>query len=76
MSLLSFFGCGRTKTPEYPTDTLTARDGTEFTLTFFQHASIGIRVGGHHIYIDPVGNFAGQPKADLILLTQIGRAHV
>lgn len=75
MSLLSFFGCGRTKTPEYPTDTLTARDGTEFTLTFFQHASIGIRVGGHHIYIDPVGNFAGQPKADLILLTHSHNDH-
>lgn len=34
MSLLSIFGCGRAKTPEYPADRLSARDGTEFTITF------------------------------------------
>ena len=33
MSLLSIFGCGRAKTPEYPADRLSARDGTEFTST-------------------------------------------
>lgn len=69
MSLLSIFGCGRAKTPAYPTDTLTTRDGTELTFMFFRHASLSIRVGGHYIYVDPVGNFSGLPKADLILLT-------
>ena len=50
MSLLSIFGCGRAKTPEYPADRLSARDGTEFTITFFKHASLAISVGGKYIY--------------------------
>lgn len=54
MSLLSIFGCGRAKTPEYPADRLSARDGTEFTITFFKHASLAISVGGKYIYVDPV----------------------
>ena len=29
MSLLSIFGCGRAKTPEYPADRLSARDGID-----------------------------------------------
>ena len=41
MSFLSFFGCGK-KAPEYPADTLTTRDGTQITLTFFKHASLAI----------------------------------
>lgn len=53
MSLLSIFGCGRAKTPEYPADRLSARDGTEFTITFFKHASLAISVGGKYIYVDP-----------------------
>ena len=69
MSLFSFFGRSRSKAPVYPTDTLTSRDGSPLTLTFFRHASFSIRVGEHHIYIDPVGCFHGLPKADLILLT-------
>ena len=54
MSILSLFGCGRAKAPEYPSDQLTARDGTEFTITFFKHASLSIAVGGKYIYVDPV----------------------
>jgi len=72
MSLLSFFGCGR-KTPAYPTDTLTARDGSVLTVTFYKHASLAIDAGGgRRIYVDPVGSLAdysSQPKADLILVT-------
>lgn len=72
MSLFSFFGCGA-KAPSYPADTLTTRDGTPFTITFFAHASLAIRVGeDYHIYIDPVSEFADYerlPKADLVLIT-------
>ncbi len=73
MSILSLFGCGPKKLPVYPTDTLTAHDGTEFSITFFKHASLSINVGGKYIYVDPVGGrdmcLAALPKADLILLT-------
>lgn len=72
MAFFSFFG-RRPKAPVYPTDTLIAHDGTEFTITFFKHASLSINVGGKHIYVDPVGGGnvfpAALPKADLILLT-------
>ena len=47
MSFLSFFGCGK-KAPEYPADTLTTRDGTQITLTFFKHASLAIEAGGKY----------------------------
>ncbi len=73
MSLFSFLGCGRSKTPAYPADTVTARDGSEVTITFFKHASLAVDAGpGRRIYIDPVGSLAdysAQPKADLILVT-------
>lgn len=71
MSILSFFGCGR-KAPDYPTDTLTARDGTPFEIVFFRHASLAINVAGNYIYVDPVGEYADYahlPKADLVLVT-------
>ena len=57
MSFLSFFGCGK-KAPEYPADTLTTRDGTQITLTFFKHASLAIEAGGKYIYVDPVSGYA------------------
>ena len=72
MSILAFFGCGRTKAPEYPSDKLVARDGTEFTITFFKHASLSIAVNGKYIYVDPVSanaDYAVLPKADLVLIT-------
>ena len=65
MSFLSFFGCGK-KAPEYPADTLTTRDGTQITLTFFKHASLAIEAGGKYIYVDPVSgyaDYAALPKA-------------
>lgn len=58
--------------PVYPSDTLTARDGTQFTLHFFRHASLAVQVGEHWIYIDPVSEYADYarlPKADLVLIT-------
>ena len=72
MSILSLFGCGPSKAPEYPSDQLTARDGTRFTITFFKHASLSISAGGKYIYVDPVGanaDYAALPKADIVLIT-------
>ena len=79
MSILSFFGCGRPKTPAYPADSFTAHDGSELTLTFYKHASLAIDAGpGRRIYVDPVGSLAdysAQPKADLILVTHAHDDH-
>lgn len=72
MSFLSLFGCGASHAPEFPTDTFTARDGSQFTMTFIKHGSLAIEVAGKHIYIDPVSEYADYatlPKADLILVT-------
>lgn len=72
MSLLSFLGRGRAKAPAYPADTLRTHDGTPLTFTFFGHASLGIATDTLTIYVDPVGDFgdfASQPKADLVLVT-------
>lgn len=79
MSLLSIFGCGRAKTPEYPVDRLSARDGTEFTITFFKHASLAISVGGKYIYVDPVSanaDYGALPKADVLLITHSHYDHL
>lgn len=80
MSLLSFFGCGSKKpaAPAYPADTLVARDGSAITVTFFKHASLAFEYEGHHIYVDPVGEFADYaalPKADVILVTHSHSDH-
>ncbi len=74
MSILSFFGCNK-PAPDYPSDTLTAADGSQIKLTFFQHASIAVEWNGLHIYSDPVGEgiaWDKLPKADAIL---IGHSH-
>ena len=79
MSLLSIFGCGRATPPEYPADRLSARDGTEFTITFFKHASLAISVGGKYIYIDPVSanaDYGALPKADIVLITHSHYDHL
>ena len=78
MSFLSFFGCGK-KAPEYPADTLTTRDGTQITLTFFKHASLAIEAGGKYIYVDPVSgyaDYAALPKADVVLITHSHYDHL
>lgn len=79
MSILSLFGCGKKSAPEYPADTLTSRDGTSFTITFFKHASLSIAVGGKYIYVDPVcanADYASLPKADLVLITHSHYDHL
>lgn len=72
MSFLSLFGCGASHAPEFPTDTFTARDGSQFTMTFIKHGSLAIEVAGKHIYVDPVAEYAPYarlPKADVVLVT-------
>ena len=78
MSILSFFGCGK-KAPEYPADTLTTRDGTQITITFFRHASLSVEAGGKYIYVDPVSgyaDYAALPKADVVLITHSHYDHL
>lgn len=79
MSILSLFGCGKKNLPNYPTDTITLRDGSTLTLTFFKHASFAIQVGDKHIYIDPVAGYADYkrlPKADLVVVTHSHYDHL
>ncbi len=71
MSILSLFGCGR-KTPDYPTDQIKLRDGSEITVTFFAHASLAIRIGERNVYVDPVmkhADYTRLPEADVVLVT-------
>lgn len=78
MSIRSLFG-GRSKAVSYPSDTLTARDGSTFTITFFKHASLSLCVGGKYIYVDPVSDSARYdqlPKADLIIITHSHYDHL
>ncbi len=79
MSLLSIIGCGKKAAPAYPADTLTARDGSQITITFFAHASLSICVGGKYIYVDPVSanaDYGALPKADLVLITHSHYDHL
>ena len=79
MSLLSLLGCGKKAAPEYPADTLTTRDGTQITITFFKHASLAIEAGGKYIYVDPVSgyaDYAALPKADVVLITHSHYDHL
>ena len=52
--------------------------GGELKITPVYHASLYIEAGGKVIYIDPAkpGEFAGLPKADLILITHDHGDHV
>ncbi len=73
MSLYSIFGKINTQEHSFPSDKLTTRDGKTLEITFIKHASLAITFDGtHHIYIDPVSEYADYvhfPKADVILVT-------
>lgn len=60
-------------------DSLTTHNGKALNFTFFGHASFSIEFDNKFIYIDPVGafgNFASQPKADIILITHLHDDHL
>ena len=72
MSIFSaLFGCGK-KAVQYPTDTITTRDGQQVTFHFYAHASLAIEMGDKWIYVDPVmahADYSRLKKADIILVT-------
>lgn len=75
MTALAIAGCKNpAQVSQYPQDTVVAKDGTEITLTFYNHASIAVEAAGRRIYFDPVNAtreiaWENEPKADLILIT-------
>ena len=78
MTTLAVSGC-KHQAATYPTDTLTTKNGSQLTITFFNHASLAIETEGRHIYIDPISqyaDYASLPKADLILLTHSHYDHL
>lgn len=65
-----------TQTTEVSTDIKTTK--TSFSIAPISHATMVLNWDGTIIYIDPVGGaeaFAGQPEADLILVTDIHGDH-
>ena len=78
MTTLAVSGC-KHQAATYPTDTLTTKNGSQLTITFFKHASLAIETEGRHIYIDPISqyaDYASLPKADLILITHSHYDHL
>lgn len=72
MTTLAIGSCTSKAVSNYPQDTFKADDGTEFTFTYYGHASIAVDADGQRIYVDPVGDaidWAAEPKADLVLIT-------
>jgi len=60
-----------------PPDTIHTAGG-DVVMTPIQHASLLLEAGGKRVYVDPSGKalFAGRPKADLILITDIHGDHM
>ena len=60
-----------------PADTIESAKGP-VVITPIQHASFMLEAGGKRIYVDPspADLFAGKPKADLILITDIHGDHM
>ena len=60
-----------------PPDTIHTSGG-DVVMTPIQHASLLLQAGGKNLYIDPSGKdlFAGRPKADLILITDVHGDHM
>lgn len=63
--------------PNRPVQEFQTRAGV-LKLTPIQHATALLEAGGQAVYIDPwsQGNFAGLPKADVILITDIHGDHM
>jgi L-ascorbate metabolism protein UlaG (beta-lactamase superfamily) len=56
---------------QFETDVIPTSSG-DLAITFFGHASMRFTFGGKEIYVDPFGevaDYAGLPKADLLLIT-------
>lgn len=72
LTILLMASCSSPVVSNFPQDSFKAEDGTEFSFTYYGHASIAIEVEGHRIYVDPVGDaidWKAEPKADLVLIT-------
>ncbi len=59
----------------HTSDTIATRDGGDLVITFFGHGSVAFEYDGHHLYVDPVSeyaDYAAVPKADIVL---VGHEH-
>ncbi|MGP8246376.1 MAG: MBL fold metallo-hydrolase [Bryobacteraceae bacterium] len=63
--------------PQRPVETFQTGAG-KVTITIIHHASMTIEAAGKVIHVDPwsQGDYAGLPKADLILITDIHQDHL
>jgi L-ascorbate metabolism protein UlaG (beta-lactamase superfamily) len=75
LATLSIAGCVFAQ--QRPSDVIATKAG-DVRITPLNHASLLLQLGQKAVYADPVGqaNYAGLPKADLILLTDIHGDHL